>query len=86
MAVGDVVNGIFSGGGSWVSFQPAAGVEVCITGVIDYIRITDGVTNTTDDQTTGTGVFQMKCMINNTVYVGIYASSNGTCYTGIQIK
>ena len=50
MAVGDVVNGIFTTTGTDHSFQPAAGVEIAITSILganaQYLEtsLTDGVT------------------------------------------
>jgi len=90
MAVGDIVSGI-SGANTTLTFQPAAGVEVCITAVQSIAsqppRLTNGTINTvhgicTDNQ------YSMKMMINNTNYLQIdnLGGSSRSGYTGIQIK
>jgi len=92
MAVGDVVNGV--GTSATLDFQPAAGVEICITSATSwnnyYIQLTDGVTAPYVIETPSTGAGQnvnMRLLINNTIYLRILNTGVGwQSYTGIQIK
>ena len=92
MAVGDVVSGI-SADNTIVTFQPAVGVEVCITSVLTdqiaspspqlYIVIICGsptIQHTND--------YNIKFFINNTnyLYIGALGAGYFSAYTGIQTK
>ena len=94
MAVGDVVNQVWSGLG-YKTYQPAAGVEVMISSVMDYnntstafglyngsqyAKFMEGTTTNERLNTTNTKIF-----INNTNYFRIYANTFAG-FTGIQIK
>lgn len=95
MTVGDIVSGIGSTTTAF-SFQPAAGVSVCITQCSNYnswIVFTNTAIGIADSYvyqmgTDGKNGNQMntKIMINNTNYIGFHSSSGarGT-YSGIQI-
>jgi hypothetical protein len=89
MAVGDIVNGIQITGAS-LYFQPAVGVEVCITstGTLgNYVRLYNGTIATimfAGDVSWGGG--NCKIMINNTNYLEVMSSASNQCYTGIQLK
>ncbi len=85
MAVGDVVNGLFNTGS--LTFQPAAGVEVCITSCMSWssnIMMTNGVTEV---YAAGASQERMntKMMINNTNFIKMLGANNNS-YSGIQIK
>ena len=92
MVSGDVVNGIGAVNTAF-SFQPAVGVEVCVTQALVYTHWTD-----LDDGANPQPIFQWhtsasnnsiptKIMINNTNYITMRADPvYGAVYTGIQIK
>ena len=90
MAVGDVVSGI-NDGGSVLNFQPAAGIECCITGAggtNQWTAVTNGVivaNITHGTHTSNSSRTNMKIMINNTIYLTILTGDQQQ-YTGIQIK
>ena len=89
MAVGDVVNGL-SAAGVALSFQPAVGVEVCITSFGSYnswTRIENGIIGS-NLVVNGhvSGNLNSKIMINNTNYINLTLSADGSSYSGIQIK
>jgi hypothetical protein len=96
MAVGDVVSGIGSTTTAF-SFQPASGVEVCITQCSNYnawivlmntaIGINDSYVYQMGTDGKNGNQMNMKMMIKNTNYIGFHSSSGakGT-YSGIQIK
>jgi|TARA_R110002020_G_scaffold121705_1_gene276609 hypothetical protein len=95
MAVGDVINRInIASGGVFVSFQPAAGVEVVITCNIghtwNYLGLTDGVNTANVITSTGSsGNFYLgnvKLGITNTVYLNSYSQPDNSAFTGFQIK
>lgn len=85
MAVGDAVVNIFSGAST---FQPAAGVEVCITSCFvqprtsDDIRITDGVNQGICSNQSGTAQDHLntKIFITNSIY--LYLNAGGAVYSG----
>ncbi|MDB9875907.1 hypothetical protein OAC76_06850 [Amylibacter sp.] len=91
MAIGDVVNGVFNAA-TTMSFQPAAGVEVCLTNITSYGvngSLTDGAVSGLIF--TGSPTFVTysltKIFVNNAIYLtAAGASSFGSCFTGIQIK
>jgi hypothetical protein len=94
MAVGDVVSGIGSATTAF-SFQPAAGVSVCITQCSNYnswVLLENGVIVTGYIYQMGTdgkngNQMNTKIMINNTNYIGFHSSSGGSgTYSGIQIQ
>ena len=89
MAVGDAVNGL-----DILSFQPAAGVTICITSCAwwdGFIQITNGVIqgyvtgqfNGTNNTYNTTG----KIFIDNTNYLAFYggAVAQESNYSGIQV-
>jgi hypothetical protein len=90
MAVGDVVNGIDNG--ALLIFQPAAGVEVCITSACAWLTSTalfDGTKIAYISQSAGGSTdtnINVKIMINNTNYLRVTGTVNGSSYSGIQIK
>ena len=91
MAVGDAVNGL-----DILSFQPAAGVTICITSCAwwgSYLELTDGVnsgrfTNQLNDSTWNTSNgWNAKIFINNTNYLQFRAGGAGAdyrVYSGVQ--
>lgn len=94
MAVGDVVNGINAG--TSITFQPAVGVEYCITSICGgngnyaYIKMTDG-TNTATTRASFTTYWafnsaNIKVMINNTNYCEIASGGGAVAFSGIQTK
>ncbi len=94
MAVGDVVNGI-SANNTILTFQPAAGVECCITSVgTDNIntngcKLYNGTLLSGQARVTEiTNQSNIKIFINNTNY--LYLPALGVAYmshyTGIQTK
>lgn len=93
MAVGDVISNIVANGGaSPHTFQPAAGVEICITqaggngvwsGLVSAAVPISGNAYYMLNSTSAT----YKLMINNTNYLVQSANANyNSMYTGIQIK
>tara|TARA_R110002110_G_scaffold116748_1_gene288414 strand:+ start:54 stop:359 length:306 start_codon:yes stop_codon:yes gene_type:complete len=97
MAVGDVINYISpSGAGTFVYYQPAAGVEIMVTATVGIssgrYRLYNGAINAEQVWTTGTtsgnAVSQSttKIGITNSIYLGIWADSGAPGFTGIQIK
>jgi len=92
MVAGDVVNGI-GVINTILNFQPAAGVECCLTQALVYTwwtSLTNGVISSylfqwnTTNQNNNTPT---KIMINNTNYISTAAdTASGGVYTGIQIK
>ena len=95
MAVGDVIADNGLGGASFVTFQPAAGVEIIITaflgnGATIMVGVTDGiaarsVTGVGLDGTYANVAVNCKIGITNTHYLSMYATSESG-YSGIQIK
>jgi hypothetical protein len=87
MAVGDVVSDM--GGIETISFQPAVGVEICITSLCSwsaYFTMFDGTTNANiPNNTNNIQLVNTKIMINNTNYLRT-VSVNFWYYTGIQLK
>ena len=87
MVVGDVVSGI-SANNTALSFQPAAGVEICLTNLSGGFNggITDGVV-IQSNAFVGASVRQ-SLFITNTLYLHMFAGGAGFYggYTGIQIK
>jgi len=90
MAVGDAVIAE-SGANAILDFQPAAGVECCITSVWTGTALAtvlyDG-TNVSIANSDTPKNEDMAIMINNTNYLRIVAlgASTYSCYTGITIK
>jgi len=100
MAIGDIIADVVSiSATSSVNFQPAAGVEIIITGVghtnspaaLDLILVIDNSTNTTiiyanpDANITGTTI--LKYGITNGDFLKLQNLSAGTeemSYTGVQ--
>ncbi len=94
MAVGDIVSDVFPLSATYQFFQPAVGVEIMITFVGGrgtqtygglYDGVTQGYTQLSDAADYNEGQ-NMKCGINNTNYLMVYASSTYPSYSGIQIK
>ena len=92
MAVGDVVSGVFNTV-TVMSFQPAVGVEICLTTIAVYSKsaqLTDGtITALIGDGNLIEGIngSLTKTFINNTIYLsGNVASPLGSAFTGIQIQ
>jgi hypothetical protein len=92
MAAGDVVSAVF-GPAALMSFQPAAGVEVCFTTIGAYnsqIQLTDGVDHAMMGHSTnpaGVYSFTTKLFVTNTIYLTTnLVSAEGCAYSGIQIK
>ena len=88
MAVGDAVNGLGA-----TSFQPAAGVTICITSCAwwdGYIQITNGAlvgyVTATFNGANNTYNPNTKIFINNTNYLAFYGGSavQEENYSGIQ--
>jgi hypothetical protein len=97
MAVGDVINYISpSGAGTFVYYQPAAGVEIMVTATVGIsagrYRLYNGSINAEQVFAGGTGTgdsisqSSTKIGITNTIYLGITADSGSPGFTGIQIK
>ena len=88
MGLGDVVNDVVTSSGT---FQPASGVEICITQIgqtaaNDTYLLTDGtnksyIMNTLQQ----TGVYVCRLYINNTNYLEFEVGTNNACYTGVQV-
>jgi|TARA_R110000823_G_scaffold252303_2_gene374938 hypothetical protein len=92
MAVGDVVSQI-AATGVVLSFQPAVGVEICVTtaqNAAAWTAITDGTSIANywhGSHAEGGGrVGNVKIMINNSIYLYIFSSGEPGGFTGIQIK
>lgn len=93
MAAGDVVNEV-GGANTTVTFQPAVGVEVCITAFFRHattsgLALYDGTNWCRDDHTMNSpAALNCKMMINNTNYLYIESAGAGkrVGYTGITIK
>lgn len=96
MAKGDTVSAI-GVTGSELTFQPASGVEVCIThcgGYNTWIMFYNGTTSShlvhTNDVTSQGGVtdiLKTQIMLNNTNYLRIGSRSGyAMSYSGVQIK
>ena len=93
MAVGDVVSNIVANGGaSPHTFQPAAGVEICITqvggnGVWSGLVSAAVPISGSNYYMINTISSDVKLMITNTNYLVQSANANyNSMYTGIQIK
>ena len=90
MAVGDIVSGLSKTGD--LTFQPAVGVEICITDYGAWSNagcITDGTTTalTRNSLSAATVPLSTKLMINNTIYLKILVDAASGChYTGIQTQ
>jgi hypothetical protein len=91
MAVGDVVNGVFNAA-TTMSFQPAAGSEVCLTNINSYGQngfLTDGAVSALIFSGSPTFVTYSltKIFVNNAIYLtAAGAGAFGSCFTGVQIK
>tara|TARA_R110000744_G_scaffold248272_1_gene364671 strand:+ start:608 stop:898 length:291 start_codon:yes stop_codon:yes gene_type:complete len=96
MAIGDIINDqeAPSGGLTWYTFQPAAGVDIVITSVSGQGTdcrggLSDGV-NQSDaklyDQAEFASGQNTKFGINNTNYLIFYDNAGGPSFSGIQIK
>jgi hypothetical protein len=89
MASGDVVNGV-GAVNTAINFQPAVGVECCITSAVvntEWIRLTDGVEYGDMFYNSSLELSNCKIMITNTNYLNIKADGTESgSYTGIQIK
>jgi len=91
MVAGDVVNG-FAASATYVTFQPAATVEVVILSVLGRdgdleFYLYDGVTAGGQNINAVSAVYYMKRFcINNTNYLRMYSNGTIGSYTGIQIK
>lgn len=88
MAVGDTVSDIFAITGS---FQPAAGVEVCIFGLGvtaagDGYRLDDGAAVASIRGQNITAEVQLKLFLTNTNYLTYTSAVNLGYYTGVQSK
>jgi hypothetical protein len=97
MVAGDVVNGQSTGAGVNLTFQPAAGVEVAITSFFGgtsgfYIALSDGTLNSIvnmNDSNTTVGQrnpCNIKCMINNSIYLLVNSNAYPAGFSGIQTK
>jgi|TARA_R110000822_G_scaffold267435_1_gene390974 hypothetical protein len=89
MVVGDVVNGLQAGGD--FTFQPAASVQIAITYFGSWgaaSQLTNGVIVAYIREFINTAgqSYSLKLMINNTNYVKMLADTNGSMYSGVQIK
>jgi len=84
MAAGDVVSALSATVGSWVFYQPAAGVEVLVTSVYNTMTISNGVIQAKHHDDAVAKVF--KIFINNTIYLAYFTTATATGFTGIQIK
>ena len=92
MVAGDVVNGLGAVSTTF-AFQPALGIECCLTQALVYTwetLLTNGVlTARLFDWNTSAqnNSVPTKIMINNTNYISMSADAHGSgVYTGIQIK
>ena len=95
MAAGDVVNSVSGTAGVNLIFQPAAGVEVMITGMfgsgfVYYGLLSAAIPATGQVLIVRDSIFSnthnMKIGINNNVYWKGYGTIVQHGYTGIQIK
>ena len=99
MAVGDVINGIFTAVVTWSNFQPSSGVEIIITTVSGQGTVYFGLYDGTNDSymssdgasSTATGMLygnskNIKIGITNTNYFRTYATGTVPAYSGIQTK
>jgi len=95
MAVGDIICSL-SAHAALLNFQPAAGVEVLITGIggngnsvvaslYDGANVADFTTSNVYSNT-GFNNMNIKLGITNTNYIQVAAGSNKTFFTGIQTK
>jgi hypothetical protein len=94
MVAGDIVSDVFPLSATYYYFQPAVGVEIMVTfvggrGTATYGGLYDGVTlgytHLSDAADYNEGQ-SMKCGINNTVWLVMYANSTWSSFSGIQIK
>ncbi len=85
MAAGDVVNEINAAATTWINFQPAVSVEICVTSVYDTNRMTDGVILTANYGNAATNL-NTKIMLTNSIYFQYYGNVDGAGFNGIQIK
>jgi len=91
MATGDAVSQIYSvAAGATVTFQPAAGVEVCVTWILAgsyaYAYLTDGTNNA---QIVYAGTFDGRVFITNARYLAFYNSGTSAiicAFSGVQTK
>ena len=92
MVVGDIVSGIWGGVTGYVSFQPAVGVEIIITGCAGgtgtYVGHTDGAltSHAINTNTNGVDTINMKLGITNSIYLRLLGTTTGASFSGIQIK
>ena len=88
MGLGDVVNDVVTSSGT---FQPASGVEICITQIgqtaaNDAYYVTDGTDKSYIlNASQQTGVYVCRLYINNTNYLEFEVGTNDACYTGVQV-
>ena len=85
MVAGDIVSEINGLVGVWTNFQPAATIEIAVTGVSTLLRMTNGVVNS-DAADTTLQIFQTRMLIDNSIYLAFHGSFTGSGWTGIQIK
>ena len=90
MAVGDVVNQIQTAG-TYLDFQPAAGVQCVVTsafGSTAQFGLYNGTTftGTATAATIETIMTNTKIFINNTNYFRFNQVATNVCFTGLQIK
>tara|TARA_R110000787_G_C13327368_1_gene437037 strand:+ start:548 stop:820 length:273 start_codon:yes stop_codon:yes gene_type:complete len=90
MATGDVIIGIFPDTRTWVTFQPAVGVEIMITGLIgyalSYVGHSNGTSYSYSNSSVGGAFTNIKVAITNTNYLNAQSDSWHCSYSGIQIS
>lgn len=97
MAAGDVVNDVvpYTVPGVFISFQPAAGIEVALTCIRvgdAPLYLTDGTALgfcTADPADVGSNTSNVRLLVNNTNYFTggpLVSSAAASMYSGIQIK
>jgi hypothetical protein len=92
MAAGDAVVGMVAAT-TWLTFTPAAGVEVMITCFMGassvYVGQNDGVLDTYSNfvsNNVGTTNFNTKIVCTNAQSLKMYSTTLPSAYSGIQIK
>ena len=100
MAAGDAFGFITNiSASSNLDYQPAAGVEICVTAIAmsessnAYVRLYDGTINAdlvaVPSSVNGSGFLNTKIIITNSIYLRLRNSSTGTRViglTGLQLK
>jgi len=99
MAAGDAIGAIYSvTGKTYQNYQPAAGVEICITNFAyqdaanSYIYLYDGANEAAILKPTSTvsnNASPVKVIISNSVYIRFYNDAVGAKtlgFSGIQLK